>query len=260
MLNNFKSHSQIQNTGLKRSKRKKWIIISIIIVLVLLPVLWAGWLGIVPGLSSIMGARNPKDLGVRYDIQDVESYKKKTSIVFKDYDVAPPNPLRPTEKSVLDSPVTSNLNLSQEELTAAINSLGWDWLPIEKMQVRLSQDIIELSGILNTDNIQEFQQKISGGNVTGDVKNAISWAKRLGDGAPVYAIGSASIKNNQLSFRLLQAEIGRFKIPLGKTGSDLSKGTKANIHADNLNIINAELKQGVLAFDGTYPSVIYVEQ
>lgn len=255
--------SALKNSYGHKSHKLLWVIIVIIVIFLALPVLVAGWLGFVPGLSNLMGSADPKDLGVRYSQQDVDSYKQKTTIAIKDYSLAPQDPKNPAEKSVLANPKSVNeMNLTQEEITAAINSTGWTWMPVENTQVRITDGTIEISGKLNLDRIDEFSQYISdSGNNDQDVKNSINWAKRLTNNAPVYAKANAIITNNVLSFKLLEAQIGRLDIPLGKVGNELSNGgTQAIINADNFSVNSAELLDNNLLFTGVYPATIYLKQ
>lgn len=256
-----KIHSSDLASGHK-SHKKLWVSLSVFTVILLLPVLLLGWMGLVPGLSNLMGSANPKDLGVRYSQSDVTTYKQKTSIQFKDYTMAPVNPNNPTEKLLLANPTSvPQLNLSQEEIMAMINFNNWSWMPVENIQVRLTEGIVEISGSLNVDRIEEFREYISGGgNLDPDATNAINWAKRLRNNAPIYIKANASISNNVLSFTLLQAQIGRLSIPLGNIGDDLSSGTTANINSDHFSASSAKLTSGTLQFSGTYPATIYIKK
>ena len=80
----------------KRKKRHPWRVVGIIVlVLALIAVLVAGWFGMVPGVSAVLGATKVRDLGVRYTAADFTSYQEKTGITFKDFATAPANPNKP---------------------------------------------------------------------------------------------------------------------------------------------------------------------
>lgn len=252
--------SNLPTSG-RKSHKKLWISLSVFGVILLLPVLLLGWMGLVPGLSNLMGAANPKDLGVRYGQTNVNTYKQKTSLRFIDYSLAPTNPANPNEKQLLTNLISvSQLNLTQEEVTAAISSNNWSWMPANRVQARFSDNIIEVSGSLDVDKIENFRQYISGNNsLDSDATNAINWAKRLRNNAPVYIKANVNIVNNNLTFTLLQAQIGRLNIPLGSLGADLKNGTSAKINSQYFSSTSTKLIPGNLEFTGTYPTTIYVK-
>ncbi len=148
--------------------------------------------------------------------------------------------------------------LSQEEITSAINSLGWDWLPLEDVQVRITENTIEMSGLINLDKIDDFSRHISNNN-DADVNGVVTWAKRFQNNPPFYIKANASIQNNVLSYAIVEAEIGRLGIPISMINEDLASGNnQVTIQADNFNVSSATLTDGNLLYTGTYPSVIYI--
>ncbi len=247
--------------GTKKSHKKLWVSLSILGVILIMPLLLLGWMGLVPGLSNLMGAASPKDLGVRYGQTNINAYKQKTNLRFLDYGLAPSNPANPSEKSLLTNPTTvDQLNLTQEEVTAAINSNKWSWMPANNVQVKFTNGIIEVSGSLDVNKIENFRQYISGGKpLNSDATNAINWAKRLRNNAPVYIKASSNIADNNITFSLLQAQIGRLNIPLGSLGADLRNGTTSQISSPYFSSTSAKLLPGKIEFSGTYPTTIYVK-
>jgi hypothetical protein len=209
-----------------------------------------------------MGATKAQNLGVTYTQADVTSYQQKTAVTFKDYATAPVNPADPASLTVFADPKTvTDLRITQEELTAAINSSGWADMPIQNAQLRLSDGTVELSGNLNIDNIQNFIQSFNGQNVNQqDIDNALGWAKRLMGNAPLYLKATASVQNNELTFTLTEAKIGRFNIPLPANTSTENSNTKVILKADNFEAVSAKAVDGALIFTGTYPATIYVKR
>lgn len=230
--------------------------------LILIIVLVAGWLGFVPGLSNIMGARTPKDLNVRWTQADFESYKTKTSTIFNDFANAPNNPDKPGKKTVFADPKTvQDLGLTQEEITAAINNLDWLWLPAKNVQVRLSEGTVEVSGNLKLGYVEEFVNFIGGvGYSEEDVSKAADYGRKLVEGGAFYAKGSASVVNNQLVFNLQKIQIGRFSVPVDVSSKVIYAGGSNGINnAQYLDVQSATVGAGVLSFTGTYPTTIYVK-
>jgi nitrate reductase NapE component len=245
-----------------RKKRKvlKFILLTFAIFIIAL-VLVAGWFGFVPGLSDLFGARSPKDLGVRWTDSDFISYRVKTGTVFKDFAEAPDNPLRSGKKTIFADPTTvDNLTIAQEEITAAINSIDWAWLPADRVQVKLNEDAIEVSGTIKMDHMADFVRFIGGvGYAESDVSKAVDWGKRFVDGAPFYARGSATVVNNQLSLDLQSLQIGRYSTPLSIASNVvLTGGSNGLKNTQYLDITSAKVGNGVLTISGTYPKTIYV--
>jgi hypothetical protein len=252
------------NRTVEKSKKSHKLLYSLLIifaVVIIIPVLIAGWFGFVPGLSSIMGANTPRDLGITYTEADYASYKEKTGVAFIDFSEAPENPNKPGKKIVFSDPKTvSNQEFTQEELTAAINSVGWAWMPLKNAQVKFTQDVVEVSGNLNIDNIDKFITFIGGvGYSNENVNTAISWGKKLVGDAPIYIKANATVANDQLTFNLVEAQVGRYSVPQDIADKVLSTGTtNAILKTDNLEATLAQPVDGALLFSGTYPTTIYV--
>ncbi|MDO8266101.1 MAG: hypothetical protein Q7T41_04135 [Candidatus Saccharibacteria bacterium] len=230
--------------------------------LFLVLILIAGWLGFVPGLSNIMGSRTPKDLGVRWTEADYESYKAKTATTFYDFTTAPENPEKPGKKTVFADPKTvQDLQLTQEEITAAINKLGWSWLPAENVQVRLSEGTMEVSGNLKLDHVEDFVNFIGGvGYSESDVSKAADYGRKLVQGGAFYAKGSANVTSNQLNFDLQKIQIGRFNVPMNTASNVIYTGGSNGINnAKHLDVQSATVGNSTLNFTGTYPTTIYVK-
>lgn len=249
-----------QKTGKKR--RHPWRKLGLIVLIViLLGALVAGWFGMVPGVSSLLGANKARDLGVQYTAADLVTYQEKTGIQFLDYANAPENPNKPGKKMIFANPRTvDSLAISQEELTAAVNSLNWRTMPLKNVQIRASGGAVEVSGNLNAKNIAGFIKFIGGvGYSQQDVDKAASWAIRLVNNAPVYVRASVGAENDQLSFTLHEAKVGRLAIPQGIAEKVLQTGlTSAITNADNYEIKSASFSNGQMNFSGTYPTTVYV--
>jgi hypothetical protein len=247
-----------------QAKKKHHIgrVIGIVfLVIFLLAILLAGLLGFVPGLSDLLGANKPRDLGVQYTAADFASYKQKTGVVFDDYANAPNSIDNPGEKTFFTDPTdVTNLIITQEEVTAAINDTDWAWMPLKNTQVKLSDNTIEISGNLNLNHIKDFINSIGGvGYSQKDIDKALSLVGGLLNNAPIYIKANLSIINNQLSLKVQDVSVGRFDIPKNIAGKILATVTTNIIsHVDNLEIKSETLKNGSLLFSGTYPKTIYV--
>ena len=245
----------------KPKKRHIWRwVAGTVAVLILIPVLYLGYLGFVPGLSSVFGSNKPKDLGVRYTAADYTSYQQKTGSQYLDFANAPPNPNKPGKKIVFGDPKQMDLNLTQSEVTAAINSVGWAWMPIKNAQVRFGDGTVEVSGNVNGAVIPDFVNFIGGvGYSQSDVEKASVWAKRLGN-PPIYLKGNATVTDNVLDLRVTEAQVGRFKVSIASAEKVLSTGT-INIknNAVGYFVQSASFQNSQLHFVGTAPTTTYVK-
>ncbi len=234
------------------------IVIASFLVVVLLI---AGWFGFVPGLSNVLGARTPKDLGVSWTQADLVSYEKKTGTTFNSFETAPPNPLKPGKKTIFADPKSvQGLELTQSEITAAINSLDWELQPLTNVQVRLTPGGVEVSGNLKLDRVADFVSFIGGvGYSSSDVDKAVGLGDFL-NGAAFYAKGQASVTNNTLAFSLGQIQIGRFSPPADIASKVIFTGGSNGIdNTKYLDVKSATPGDGKLNFTGTYPTTIYVK-
>lgn len=253
------------NVTKPKTPKKRHLFFKIVVlpltVLVLVIVLVAGWFGFVPGVSDVMGARSPKDLGVKWSVADYESYKLKTGTTFQDFKNAPDNPSKPGKKTVFADPKTvSDLSLTQEQITAAINSIDWSWMPASDVQVRLSNNTVEVSGKLQLEHVEQFVNFIGGvGYSSEDVSRAANLGRRLVSGGAFYAKGTSSVTDNVLTLDLQEITIGRYAVPIGIAQKVIYTGGSNGINkADNLDIKSATVGNGSLNVTGTYPTTIYV--
>lgn len=243
--------------------KKVWIPLAVALIVLAIPTLVLGFMGLVPGLSNIMGSASQRNLGVNFSQQDLTSFQQKTPLNFKNSTLAPISAVDASNKQLLTQPVTvQNVSLSQEEITATLDSHNWSWLPITNTQIRLRTGTVEISGLLNSSHLNAFEQYISNGHaLSANATNLISWSRHFRNHVPVYLKAQASVTDNILNFKLEQAQIGRLSIPLDLVvnGTTLRQGIQTNITANNLDVKTAYATNGALNFSGTYPSVIYVK-
>ena len=255
--------SSTKNTDKPKRKRTKLkISVAVLAILLLIPILFMGWMGFVPGLSDLFGATKARDLGVQYTDADYSSYLEKTNITLQDFTSAPPNPDKPGKFIVFSNPQTfTDLSVTQEELTAAINEIDWLWMPVKNAQVKLTNGIVEVSGNLNTQYATEFISFIGGvGYSESDVEKVVSYAQKFAADAPVYINATASVEDDKLSFRLNEVQVGRFNVPMDIANTVLSTGTtNAILNTKDLVATSAKPVEGAMLFTGTLPTTVYVK-
>jgi hypothetical protein len=254
--------AEVKTDTPKVKKHRVWPwVLGVVIIIILIPVLVLAFFGFVPGVSNVLGFNKPKDLGVKYTAADYASYQTKTSGQFLDFANAPANPNKPGKKVVFADPKQMDVNLTQEEITATINSVGWLWMPIKNAQVRLGNGTVEVSGNVNAANIPNFVNFIGGvGYPQASVDQASSWAKILGN-PPIYIKANASVTNNVLSLTVTEGQVGKFKIPASIAEKVLKTGTiNVKNNAVGYDAQSATFKNGQLHFVGTSPTTIYVKK
>lgn len=246
----------------RNKKRRLWPwVLAVIVVIILIPVVILAFFGLVPGVSSVLGFNKPKDLGVRYTSADYASYQSKTGGQFVDFANAPANPNKAGKKVVFANPKQMDVKLTQEEITATINSVGWVWMPIKNAQVRMGNGTVEISGNVNASAIPNFVNFIGGvGYSQAVVDQASSWAKILGN-PPIYIKANATVTNNVLTLQVTEGQVGKFKIPSSIAENVLKTGT-TNIknNAVGYDVQHAAFQDGQLHFVGTSPTTVYVKK
>jgi hypothetical protein len=248
---------------IKHHRKWPWVVGILIVIFIIAPILVIGWLGFMPGVSSWMGATKPVDLGVKYTAADYASYQIKTGGQFLDYVNAPDNPAKPGKKLVFADPKFMDVSLTQEEITATLNSIGWEGRPLTNTQVRLSNGAIEVSGNLNTGRIYDFVNLVGGvGYDQGSINKALSWAKRLGGTPPVYIKANVSAVSNSFNLNIVSVKVGRISAPKNVAQKVLSSGTNSAVSGlgDRFNAQSLTIQNGSLQFIGTSPTSVYVKK
>lgn len=97
------------------TKHKKLILLvaCAVLVLVLVPVTALAYIGSVPGLTEVMGANKPADLGVRYTSADLNSLVSGSSpnLTFGNYDSS-----GLTQKRITDLFISNTASLRKQSL------------------------------------------------------------------------------------------------------------------------------------------------
>jgi len=245
-------------------KKKRGIVKKIFIglgIILLIGILWLGWLGFVPVLSNLLGANNARDLGVTYTAADLTAFYDKTSQKVKNFADAPTR--SDGKKTIFADPKQMSVTISQEEITARIADLAdWVYMPIKNVQVAFSDDnVIEVSGNLVTDVVDEFVNFIGGvGYSQEDVQTGLNWLGRFAGNPAIYLKTRGSIINNRLSLELLDAKIGRWTPPKDEALKVLTTGTiNALAGTKGLDVDSATFSDGQMHFDGVGPTTIYVK-
>lgn len=224
-------------------------------------VIYLGWLGFVPGLSGLLGADNPKDLGVEYTEADLGNFYKKTNQTLLDFANSPVDP-ETGKKIIFADPQDYDHRLTQEEITARINDSSWSYMPVENVQVRFGDNNrIEVSGNIDTDSLEKFIPFIGGvGYSQEDVDTGLSWLRRMAGNPAFYVDSVGTIENDQLSLQINAVQIGRWNAPLDEASNVLTTATQNALNGTRgLSVESATFDDGGINFKGTAPSTIYVK-
>lgn len=255
--------SDLETAAAGKRRRSFWIIGgSVVAAILLVPLLVLGWLGFVPGLSSLLGANQPKDLGVQYEPDDMQSYQAKLPITFAERSAAPDNPARPGKKQLFANPRPVAATFTQEELSAALNSADLPWLPLKDIQIRLSDHTAELSASLNTSRIPEFLQMAAGlGYSEADLARVAGYAEKLADDVPIYIKADGAVENSRLDLELKAIVIGRLSVSPDVVGKIAPGGIHKTIRSsESFAIEKAMPENGTLAFTGVLPTTIFMKK
>lgn len=237
-----------------------WMLTGILAAIVIIPVLVLGWLGLVPGVSDLMGARQARDLGVQYSTVDVQSYETKSGARFEDPAAAPEQPARPGRKKVFDQPRRVETRFTQEELSAMLNSAALKWLPLKDVQVRLKEQTMEVSGLLGKERVPELLNQASRlGYTESDLARVAAYAEKIPGDIPLYVKVAGAVKDSQLDLQLQAVEIGRFALPADLVTKIAPNGIRSTIKSsETFAVETATPRDGGLDFTGTLPTRIYL--
>jgi hypothetical protein len=184
------------------------IILGIVFVLVL-GLLLVGYYGFVPGLSDLMGANKPRDLGVKYTAADLTSANSKLGVTLKT--------LPPTDNGI-DSLTRSGqkqvtTSFTSAELTALFNdhSQRWKYYPIKDIQVKISDDgTVEMSGVLLVDRFKGFADAV--GIPEASRAQVRPYLTPLSSNPSFYIRGTLSVTDNNVQTNIEEVQVGRLVI------------------------------------------------
>ena len=224
-------------------------------ILVGIGILGLGYYGFVPGLSKVLGSANPRDLKVEPTVQDLESAKARTGIVFGELptDVPAEQSIRFTGRTEIVAEFTD------EELTALLLDDRWKYNFVEKTQIRINADgSQEISGLLRLDRIYGYAlaHRIPMGKIGPFVRRL----EMLKANPAFYLKFRSSWTDNVLSMDVERAEIGRFEFPK-KVLDDNRDWVRSSLEkhvlgVPELSIRSLTFTDGWMRFDGTLPQSI----
>ncbi|MGQ9682714.1 MAG: hypothetical protein ACUVX9_09280 [Anaerolineae bacterium] len=225
------------------------------VVLALGLLAWA-YAGAVPLLSGLVGAGEPRDLGVRYTAADLQSYEAKMGVR-----LAPLAPgLPPVESRTFTGRAAVARSFNSAELTAALNDRAqrWAYAPVRGCQLRLNPDgAIEFSAFLLTERLGAFAR--ASGLPEEVVVGAEQARGYLGESPPIYVRATGAVSGSQVSFQIEHIEIGRCAVPqvVWEENHDLIRDCiQRMLAASGFEVRSATLAADTLHLEATVPQAV----
>ena len=229
----------------------KAIIVFLVVVLLVL-----GYMGFVPGLSSLFGADKPRDLGVVYGAEDFGSWVEKSGVKFETLpaDATGKDSLKFSGVVAIDDSFTS------EEISANLNQSKWKYYPVSRTQVKIHEDgTVEAAGILRTDRLASYAA-VQG--LSGEEQEVLDkYLKYVPNNPPFYIRGGVVVRDNKVELNISEARLGRVAAPQRILGDAEMIAAVESFIEDRLNFVpnlhlnSLNFEGGKMNVDGTYPAV-----
>lgn len=224
---------------------------SLILIVVVAAVLVLGYFGFIPGLSHLMGADKPKDLGIKYTQADWQAARDKTKIEY----VSLPNSTPPDQSIRYEGQKEFTGFFTNEQITALANNRPWIYYPVANVQVKFDPDgLAEASAVIVKTKFFGWMGAV--GVPSEAVKYINILMKPLPEQIPVYIKGKAVMEENKITVFDPQAiEVGRLSAPINLVNQ--YKSPIVSFLDDGIGKINgfyakkADFSNGQLNFQGT---------
>ena len=185
---------------------KKFLLILLLII-ILIPIFVLGFMGFVPGLSTILGTDKPRDLGIKYSQQDLKSVRAKSRIEYKTL----PDTSVPSQTRQFSGKRNVTAEFTSAEITATLNNRPWKYWPYQNVQIKFNADGSgEISGVLLKNKVEGYAA------VIGAPQEAIDFVMKYLPANPVFYVKiKATLVDNKIGiFEPENFEIGRIPMPL----------------------------------------------
>lgn len=230
----------------------------VILILVAGGALAAGYFGLIPGLSKILGTSKSRDLGIRY--ANIDRVKLFDSLGTK---VIPTNQVTGTGSEMgllLEGSKPAKFSLTSEETTAVVNS-RWKYFPLSDLQIKIGQDgVVEASAILRADRIISFAKSLNFSEK--DINTAIQGLKVPISNTPIYAKGTLVIEEGKSKVNFQNIEIGRASLPssiIEKVSPQITQAVDSLINSfPGVYVKKLNFAQGKMNVEGAVPAKMTV--
>ncbi len=229
-------------------------ILFIVVILLVVPVFFLGYLGFIPGLSTLLGAGKPKNLGITYTAETKKSAISKLSIA---YEQLPGENMKDSLK--FEGQHRVDQLFTSEEITALADTRQsqYKYFPFKNVQIRVNTDgTVEGSAVLEFNTALSYLQSL--GVTLGDIQTAIEKLQIVRGDLPVYLKGSGEVVNNNSSIAIESVQIARFTVPQEyvKTYAPAINTLVENVISSRKPYYDIQLlknEEGKIRFVGTAP-------
>lgn len=183
------------------------IVTFVFIIFIFTSIFAFGCLGLVPYLSDWLKTNRPRDLGIKYNQENLIVARAKANQI---YETLPSS--TPDEKSIKWSGSHKvNDYWTSAEITALMNNRPWKNWPYKDVQVKFNSDgSAEIAGTIIKNKVPGYAAAI------GAPKPALNIAMKLLPANPVFYLKiKANLKNNKVNiFQPQIFQIGRVTLPI----------------------------------------------
>jgi len=231
-------------------------LLGFIVALIILTVLPLAFLGLIPGVSTLIGA-GPKDLGIKITKADSLAAQKKIGV-----EIIPIKNGIAKEDFTLEGKRDVSITINSKELTAHSNNRPWKNYPMKNLQIKIYDDgTIESSGTLIVSKAIPYAMGL--GYSEQQIKDAMAQYKIPSFEVPIYIKGLGSVTNDVVSVNAQTVRIGVFPIP-SNIVAEANKGAEVVLediikkHSDAFHADEVSFKNGKMTFIGQLPKKQYV--
>lgn len=231
--------------------KKAGIGIAVIIAIIVLVI---GYYGFIPGLSGLMGANTPRDLGVTYTQEDLDNANRKLGVT---YATLPPD-TPDSESIVMEGFHGIDEEFTDAEITALFNdhSENWGNYPMDDIQVRFNPDgTMELSGKLMTARLPGFAEA-KGYDMIGQLdRPELDYLSE----PTIYLKGDLDVTNGVVSTDITELQVGRLTLnpdQADQLGNFVTNYAQRAIDPPNLQVSNFDIGPNGCDVQASVPSRI----
>lgn len=207
--------------------KKVLLFLLILFLLFILGVVFVfGYLGYIPGLSKLLGAETPRDLGVKYTEEDRTAARAKSKV---EYTILPETTAITKSYQLIGTrKITASWN--SQEMTALMNNRPWKYWPIKDVQLKVNDDgTAEMSGVVIKDKLIGYGQAI------GVPEEVITTVVNFLPPTPTFYLkAKTSLEENKVKdFEIQSVYLGKMPLPVDTLMSLLDRKVVSPAYAAN---------------------------
>ena len=224
--------------------------IGFLLVLIIVVVGLGGYLGFIPGVSTIFGSDKPRDLGVKVTLEDSKKAQEMTGVILAEL----PSDTPVSQSIKFEGKKDVKVSFDNVSGSAIMNNRPWKYYPFYDVQVKIHPDgTIESSGMINMDKVFQYTESL--GFATADVEKAMNDYKIPKMNLPYYIKGKGEVINNKVTLDVETVQAGRLSIPSSIISENQHRAidvveTAIN-RLDGFYAKSLKVEDGKVVFDGT---------